>query len=67
VGTEGKHLRMVVTGAGGKRMTLIAFSVPEKWLKIPVGQMISVTVKLMKNEWNGRTFVEGRILDIRGI
>lgn len=66
VGSEGKHLRMVVTDADGNRMTLVAFSAPEKWLETPVGETVSVVVQLMRNEWNGRTFCEGRILDIFG-
>ena len=66
VGAEGKHLRMVVADNRGRRMTLIAFSAPEKWLKVPVGAKISVAVQLMRNEWNGKVLVEGRILDIFG-
>ncbi len=66
VGKEGKHLRMVVADADGNRMTLVAFSAPEEWLKIPVGKTISVVVELMRNEWNGRVYVEGRALHVKG-
>ncbi len=64
VGKEGKHLRMVVKDEMNTRMTLVAFSAPGEWMKVPVGEVINVTVQLMRNEWNGRVFVEGRILDI---
>ena len=66
VGKEGKHLRMVVTDEDGNRMTLVAFSAPEEWLNIPVGKTISVVVELMRNEWNGRVYVEGRALHVKG-
>ena len=64
VGKEGKHLRMVVKDELNTRMTLVAFSAPEEWLNTPVGTQVSVVVQLMKNEWNGRVFVEGRVLDL---
>ena len=64
IGKEGKHLRMVVKDELNTHMTLVAFSVPEEWLKTPVGATVTVTVQLMRNEWNGRVFVEGRILDL---
>lgn len=67
VGKEGNHLRMVVQDLSGQRMTLVAFSAPEKWLNTPVNSTISVVVQVIRNEWNGRVFVEGRILDIKGI
>ena len=66
VGKEGKHLRMVVADEDGNRMTLVAFSAPEEWLNIPVGKTISVVVELMRNEWNGRVYVEGRALHVKG-
>jgi single-stranded-DNA-specific exonuclease len=64
VGKEGKHLRLVVSD-GENKMTLVAFSAPEKWLELEVGEKVSATVQLMRNEWNGRTFVEGRILGLK--
>ena len=67
VGKEGNHLRMVVQDLSGQRMTLVAFSAPEEWLNTPVNSTISVVVQVIRNEWNGRVSVEGRILDIKGI
>lgn len=65
VGKEGKHLRMVISDTINRRMTLVAFSAPEKWMNVKAGEKICVSVQLMRNEWNGRIFVEGRILDIK--
>ena len=64
VGKEGKHLRAVITDEMGRKMTLIAFSAPEEWLAIQPMTEVSVKVQLMRNEWNGRVSVEGRILEI---
>lgn len=64
VGKEGKHLRAVITDEMGRKMTLIAFSAPEEWLAIRPMTEVSVKVQLIRNEWNGRVSVEGRILEI---
>ena len=64
VGKDGRHLRVVIRDELGRKMTLIAFSAPEEWLKIEPMTMVSVKVQLLKNEWNGRISVEGRILEI---
>ena len=65
VGKEGKHLRMVVMDEYNRRMTLIAFAAPEEWMKTKVGDKISAKLLLDKGEWNGKSYVEGRILELR--
>ena len=65
VGKEGKHLRMIVEDGKGQKMTLVSFFAPEEWLEIEVGTKVNVVVKLMRNEWNGRVFVEGRIQGLK--
>lgn len=67
VGKEGSHLRMIVMDPSGQRMTLVAFSAPEEWLNTPVNSTISVVIQVVRNEWNGRVSVEGRILDLKSI
>jgi single-stranded-DNA-specific exonuclease len=67
VGKDGKHLRMVVSDERGRKMTLVAFSAPEEWLTLESGVFVSVTVQLTRNEWNGKTSVEGRILGVEKI
>jgi single-stranded-DNA-specific exonuclease len=64
VGREGNHLRMVVSDEKNRKMTLVAFSAPEEWLNLTAGTMVSVIIQLTRNEWNGRTYVEGRILGV---
>ena len=65
VGKDEKHLRMVVLDNSGSRMTLVAFSAPEEWFEISAGEQFSVKVQLIRNDWNGKTYVEGRILGFR--
>ena len=67
VGKDGKHLRMVVSDERGRKMTLVAFSAPEEWLTLESGVFVSVVVQLVRNEWNGKTSVEGRILGVEKI
>ena len=67
VGKEGNHLRMIVMDPSGQRMTLVAFSASEEWLNTPVNSTISVVIQVVRNEWNGRVSVEGRILDLKSI
>ena len=65
VGKEGNHLRMIIEDATQNKMTLVAFSAPEQWLDIPEGAAVNVTFTAVRNEWNGRVSVEGRVLGLK--
>ena len=65
VGKDEKHLRMVVEDEKGQRMTLVSFFAPEEWMETKKGTKVDVMVQLMRNEWNGRVSVEGRILGLK--
>lgn len=60
LGQDEQHLKVIITD-GKKRLTLIAFNAPEEWLKVKEGARRDFIVKLMVNEWNGLTSVEGVI------
>ncbi len=64
VGKEGNHLRMTVEDSDRNQIILVAFSAPEKWLRIQEGTSVNVVVKILKNEWNGRVTPEGRVIDL---
>lgn len=66
MGAEEQHLRLLVRGADGKVMKLVAFNAPENWRKVQQGETIELMIGLEENEWNGLRSVEGRILDLRG-
>jgi len=64
LGKDENHLKLTIVDKDNKKMNLISFFVPEKWLDLKIGQNLDITVSLFKNEWNGKVSVEGRILDI---
>lgn len=64
VGKDQNHLRLTVADKAGNKMTLVSFYAPEEWLNLEENLLLDVTISLMKNEWNGRVFAEGHILDI---
>ncbi len=66
MGADEQHLRLLVRGADGKMMKLVAFSAPRKWLEVKHGSEVNALVRLESNEWNGTKSVEGRIVDLRG-
>lgn len=65
VGKEGKHLRLKIEDSMKKQMVLVAFSAPEKWLNIPNETAVDVVFTVLRNEWNGRVYTEGRILSLK--
>ena len=64
MGDSGQHLRLLVRGRDGKTMKLVAFNVPKEWREITKSQRVNLWITLERNEWNGVTSVEGRILKI---
>ena len=64
MGSEGKHLRLLVRDASGTMMKLVAFYAPADWFKIALGSLVDVWINVVANEWNGSRSVEGRIVRI---
>lgn len=62
MGEEDQHLRLTVRGDDGKTLKMLAFSAPQKWLNVAMGDEITVWINLIENEWQGLKSVEGRIL-----
>lgn len=52
-----------VVGRDGSMMKLVAFFAKDKW-RVMENTQVDVLVQVMKNEWNGLSSVEGRILEI---
>lgn len=63
MGTEQQHLMLRVVGRDGSMMKLVAFFAKDKW-RVMENTQVDVLVQVMKNEWNGLSSVEGRILEI---
>ena len=60
LGQDEQHLKLTIAD-GKKQLVLIAFHAPREWLKVREGMRRDFTVRLMVNEWNGLTSVEGVI------
>ncbi len=64
MGTEGQHLSLLVKGADGKTLKLVAFFAPKEWFKICPCEYCDIMIRILENEWSGIRSVEGRILEI---
>lgn len=64
MGADGKHLRMLVKGADGKTMKLVAFYAEKTWFEVEMGESANILITVMENEWQGTRSVEGRIVGI---
>ena len=63
LGKDASHLKLEVGDARGHHWPLIGFSMAQKYLQ-DVGDEIGVWFKLIENEWNGKTTLEGQIVKI---
>ena len=64
MGEDGKHLRLLVRGAQGGTMKVVAFYAPKQWTGVQAGQKVNLAVTLTINEWNGRRNLEGRMISL---
>ena len=49
----------------GYTFKVVAFFAKDEWFEVRVGETVSMKIMLMRNEWNGVTRAEGRLLEIR--
>ena len=64
LGADGQHLAIIVEDDKGRQLKLLAFFAPAEWLKVAVNERRDFLVRFSKNEWNGNTSIEGKILQI---
>lgn len=64
LGADRNHLRLDIRDQKGHELKLIAFFAPETWLNLTPADQISPLIQLCRNEFNGVTSVEGRILSV---
>lgn len=62
VGNDGKHLKIAAVDGNGQTMKGIGFGFGH--LSHLAGQKVTLTIKVMENEWNGRRSVEGQVVAI---
>ncbi len=61
LGAKGEHLRVLVGDNQGGKMKLMQFFAPEE-MRVELGAMVDVWVRLVENEFRGTRSVEGRIV-----
>ena len=64
MGSDQNHLRLDLTDKNGKPFKLVAFFAPAKWLELTPDIKIEPIITLAKNEFQGVTSCEARLLDI---
>lgn len=67
MGRENNHVRYTFADGEGRKFSTIAFGAADKFTIEPYddngdAQLVDILVELIKNEWNGRVSVEGRLL-----
>ncbi len=64
MGSDQNHLRLDLTDKNGKPFKLVAFFAPEKWLSLTPDAEIEPLVTLIRNEFQGITSIEARLVDL---
>lgn len=59
-----KHLSLILKDAFGKEMKMMAFHAPEDWKATKTGDKVKVQFTLSKNEFRGKTAIEGNIISL---
>lgn len=62
LGEDEQHLKLNLRDRMGNTMAVVAWYVPNEWLRLKEGERVDVWVKLELNEWRGRCAVEGKIV-----
>lgn len=66
VGVSGRHLKFSVK-KNGKVFNVISFNNAEKLSFLKPGMMIDMVFNLKENEWQGRTYLDLELLDVKKI
>jgi single-stranded-DNA-specific exonuclease len=64
MGADGQHLKLRLLQSG-KFFDAVAFSVPDEWKQVKMGDKIDVVYYIDMNEWNGRRDVQLKVVDIK--
>ena len=65
VGKEGAHIRLSIRGEDGVTRKTIGFRMGEWATRLKPGDTIDVAFTLGTNEWNGRSELQLKIVDLR--
>lgn len=70
MGADNQHVKYTFADQDGRKFSAVAFGAADKFVIGPNNEegepnRATILVELMKNEWNGVTKVEGRLLNVR--
>lgn len=65
VGSDGKHVKLILSAAGGKKFDAIGFSLAKTMEGIGRGEKIDIIFQVDENEWAGSIRLQLKLLDIR--
>ena len=64
MGQNSQHLKLFLSDDLGKEMALVGFNIAEKYRLVTENDVVDVIFNLTLNVWQGKSNVEGRILEI---
>lgn len=67
VGATASHLRFTLTSPSGRRQKFIAFKIGSRLAEFPIGAHVDVVYDVGTNEWNGRTEIQCKVVDVRAV
>ena len=70
MGADNQHVKYIFADQDGRKFSAVAFGAADKFVIEPNNEegepnRATILVELMKNEWNGVTKVEGRLLNVQ--
>jgi hypothetical protein len=70
MGADNQHVKYIFADQDGRKFSAVAFGAADKFVIVPNNEegepnRATILVELMKNEWNGVTKVEGRLLNVQ--
>ena len=63
MGADDQHVKLSLRDATGTVLQMIAFNAEPSWF-LDIGEMAAAWFHPMINEWQGRTTVEGRLVNL---
>lgn len=65
VGSDGKHIKLLITAPTGKSFDAIGFSLSDAIPGLKKGDMIDALLQVDENEWKGNVRLQLKLVDIR--
>ena len=65
MGSDGQHIKFRIKGKNGNFISAVGFSQSERWQDIRIGDTIDIVYFADVNEFNGRSEIQLKIVDIK--